>query len=120
MKEDSNQFAKIQNLEMTISSLEEAMFEKDQEIKSLRLKQTDADKNKAIQLLEALKTKPTHSSQPSQQSESCSADNESLQNLKIQMSEKTNKILELNEKLAAASETINALEERIASLLASQ
>ena len=42
------------------------MFEKDQEIKSLRLKQTDADKNKAIQLLEALKIKPTLSSQPSQ------------------------------------------------------
>jgi hypothetical protein len=36
------------------------------------------------------------------------------------MSEKTNKILELNEKLAAASETINVLEERISSLLASQ
>jgi hypothetical protein len=35
------------------------------------------------------------------------------------MSEKTNKILELNEKLVAASETINALEERITSLLAS-
>jgi len=36
------------------------------------------------------------------------------------MSEKTNKILELSEKLAAASETINVLEERISSLLASQ
>jgi hypothetical protein len=59
MKDDSNLLPKIQNLEMTVSSLEEAMFEKDQEIKSLRLKQTDADKNKAIQLLEALKAKPT-------------------------------------------------------------
>ena len=46
---------------MTVSSLEEAMFEKDQEIKSLRMKQTDADKNKAIQLLEALKAKPASS-----------------------------------------------------------
>ncbi len=36
------------------------------------------------------------------------------------MSEKTNKILELNDKLLAASDTINALEDRIASLLASQ
>jgi hypothetical protein len=62
MKDDSNLVGKIQNLEMTVSSLEEAMFEKDQEIKSLRLKQTDADKNKAIQLLEALKTKPNLSS----------------------------------------------------------
>jgi hypothetical protein len=38
MKDDSNLLPKIQNLEMTVSSLEEAMFEKDQEIKSLRLK----------------------------------------------------------------------------------
>ena len=49
-----------------------------------------------------------------------SGETENIHSLKMQISEKTNKILELNEKLGASSDTINALEERIASLLTSQ
>jgi hypothetical protein len=81
-------------LEQTVRALEEVMGEKDQELKNLRVIQSEYAEIKARQLLQQMKSKPALVQQKAQHEE---IEEEPL--LRQQLSEKTNKILELTEKL---------------------
>lgn len=109
LKEDPAQ-SKVQQLEVTVKALEEAMSEKDAELRKLRVVQNEYAELKGKQLLSAMKNAPVQKQKNQEVIESESTDE--VQDLKRQLSEKTNKILELVEKLQLAQDTIQILEER--------
>ncbi|CDW78208.1 UNKNOWN [Stylonychia lemnae] len=98
---------RFKEAERQIKGFEDLVKEKDEQIESLRNVANEYQEMKGKQLLQVIKTGKT-GLENNQQS---GVDSDELQLLKQQLSDKTNKILDLTEQLSLANQTINAIEE---------
>jgi len=96
---------KLKEAEKRIKGLEQLLREKDDQVESLRQITAEYAELKGKQLLQVIKAGK------SQEVVQVGVDEEEIQQLKQQLSEKTNKILELQEKLTFANQTVQALAE---------
>eukprot|EP00347_Sterkiella_histriomuscorum_P008471 403344969 len=97
---------KLKDAEKKIEGLEDLIREKEDQLNSLRQISNEFTEMKGKQLLQVIKATKSNDS-----SQTLTTEVEEIQTLKQQLSDKTNKILELNEKLQLANQTIQAIEE---------